>query len=149
MAGIFHDMGHVTLPRPPMTNALFICGKARMRSPTAADLAAAWPGIATDFAGLSHDADERVSLEHLEWADIIFVMETRQARRLRTLYPAALRHKRVVILNIPDRYGYGDPTLIALLEPRLRAALARNDDHDARHTRSGFTPTPDPFVKND
>jgi predicted protein tyrosine phosphatase len=110
-----------------MTNALFICGKARMRSPTAADLVATWGGIRTDFAGLSHDADERLSLEQVEWADIIFVMEARQARRLRNLYPAALRNRRVAILNIPDRCGYGDPALIAALEPRLRAALVRDD----------------------
>jgi predicted protein tyrosine phosphatase len=114
-----------------MTNALFICGKARMRSPTAADLVATWGGINTDFAGLSQDADERLSLEQVEWADVIFVMEARQARGLRRLYPAALRNRRVVILDMRDRYGYGDPgliaALIAALEPRLRAALVRDD----------------------
>jgi len=44
-----------------MTNALFICGKARMRSTTAADISARWDGIEADFAGLSNDADEHLS----------------------------------------------------------------------------------------
>lgn len=106
-----------------MTNALFICGKARMRSPTAADIAAQLPGVASDFAGLSNDADEKLSREQLGWADVIFVMEARHAKRLKSLFPTALRAKRVIVLNIPDRFAYMDPDLIALLTPKLRAAL--------------------------
>ncbi|MDZ4313121.1 MAG: phosphotyrosine protein phosphatase [Cypionkella sp.] len=106
-----------------MTNALFLCGKARMRSPTAADIAARWPGIATDFAGLSHDADEKLSAEQIDWADVIFVMETRQAKRLKSQFPAALRDKRVVVLNIPDNFSYMQPELVDLLTPKLRAVL--------------------------
>ena len=56
-------------------------------------------------------------------ADILFVMETRQAKRLKTLFPAGLRDKKLVVLGIPDRYAAGDPALIARLEPLLRAAL--------------------------
>ena len=103
-----------------MSKALFVCGKARMRSPTAAELAGQWPGIEVDFAGLSEDADERLSLEQVEWADIIFVMERRQAKRLQSLFPRPLRQKRIVVLNIPDQFGFRDP---ALLEPRLRQVL--------------------------
>jgi len=48
-----------------MANILFICGKARKRSPTAAAVAAERLGTPTDFAGLSADADEHVSTEQL------------------------------------------------------------------------------------
>ncbi|MEL6680005.1 MAG: phosphotyrosine protein phosphatase [Pseudomonadota bacterium] len=99
--------------------ALFICGKARMRSPTAADVAATLPGVQSDFAGVSNDADERVSLDQVEWADAIFVMEARQRQRLTALFPQALRGKRVVVLNIPDRYAYGEPALVGRLRPLL------------------------------
>ena len=102
--------------------ALFLCGKARRRSPTCADLAAGW-GIPSDFAELSEDADEKLSAEQLDWADLIFVMEGRQAKRLRALFPRHLRGKRVVTLNIPDSFACHDPDLIALVTPRLRAAL--------------------------
>ena len=104
--------------------ALFICGKARMRSPTAADLAGRWPGVQTDFAGLSNDADEKLGSEQLLWSDIIFVMEPRQAKRLKTLFPAELRDKKVVVLRIPDHFNYMDPELQELLTARLQPYLA-------------------------
>ncbi|NBZ88190.1 phosphotyrosine protein phosphatase [Stagnihabitans tardus] len=106
-------------------NALFLCGKARARSPTCADLATSW-GIASDFAGLSADADEKVGVEHLDWADIVFVMEARQRKRLQALFPAALRGKRLVVLNIPDRFARNDPALVALVTPKLRVALRQD-----------------------
>jgi predicted protein tyrosine phosphatase len=109
-----------------MTNALFICGKARMRSPTAAEIAGVWNGIATDFAGLSNDADEKLSIEQVEWADIIFVMEPRQHKRLVALFATQLRGKRIVTLNIPDHFGFMDPKLISRLTPRLKTILCRS-----------------------
>jgi predicted protein tyrosine phosphatase len=105
-----------------LTRALFICGKARMRSPTAADLVTGW-GIKADFAGLSADADEQLSSEQLDWAEIVFVMEARQAKRLQSLFPKHLRGKKLVVLNIPDDFAYGDPDLVALLTARLRPLL--------------------------
>lgn len=102
--------------------ALFLCGKARMRSPTCADLAAGW-GISSDFAGLGANAHERVSAEQVDWAGLIFVMEARQGRMLQSLFPGPLRGKRVVTPNIPDRFTCGDRELIALVTPKLRAAL--------------------------
>ncbi len=101
-----------------MTNALFICGKARMRSPTAADIVLGWGGKA-DFAGLSHDADEKVSSEHIEWADVIYVMEARQKKRLSGAFGPLLKNIRVVSLGVPDTYAYMQPELVALLTRKL------------------------------
>lgn len=95
-----------------------------MRSPTAAHITASWPNIQCDFAGLSKDADEPVSLEHIEWADQIFVMEPRQKKKLNTLFGSHLRHKEISVLNIPDIYTYMDPDLIARLTKRLKPKLA-------------------------
>ena len=125
-----------------MTNALFICGKARMRSPTAADIAASWKGVTTDFAGLSHDADEKLSQEQLAWADIIFVMEARQAKRLKNLLPAMLRGKRVVTLNVPDRFTFMESALIAILEPKLRAVLGQKQVRLVQTARPLASQTP-------
>lgn len=104
--------------------ALFICGKARMRSPTAADLARAIDGVETDFAGLSNDADEQLPSEHIDWADIIFVMENRQKKKLSTSFSSHLHGKRVVVLGIPDKFAYMEDSLVAILRPKLKAALA-------------------------
>jgi len=108
-----------------MIHVLFICGKARMRSPTAADIVARWPGFQTDFAGLSRDADEIVSSEQIGWADVIAVMEPRQKKRLTTLFGKRLGDKKVYVLGIADRYGYGDPDLIDRLTPLLGRLLHR------------------------
>lgn len=94
-----------------------------MRSPSAADISARWNGIEADFAGLSNDADERLSIEQIEWANVIFVMERRQKTRLSQLFGAALKDKRVNCLNIPDTFEYMQPELVDLLTPKLMSHL--------------------------
>lgn len=94
-----------------------------MRSPTAADMVASWPGYETDFAGLSKDADELLSSEHLDWADIIVVMEKRQKSTLSCQFGAHLAAKRVVVLGVADKYAYMEPALQAILKPKLRKIL--------------------------
>jgi len=94
-----------------------------MRSPTAADIVARWGGYGTDFAGLSNDAEERLSIEQIEWADVVFVMERRQKARLSQMFGAALKGKRVICLSIPDTYTYMQPELIDLLTPKLMSHL--------------------------
>lgn len=80
-------------------------------------------GVSSDFAGLGADADEKVSAEQVVRAGLVSVMEARQGRMLQSLFPGPLRGKRVVTPNIPDRFTCGDPELIALVTPKLRAAL--------------------------
>ena len=58
-----------------LTNLLFLCARNRLRSPTAEQVFASRPGVETASAGLAPDADEQVSAELIEWADLIFVME--------------------------------------------------------------------------
>lgn len=106
-----------------MKRVLFLCGKARMRSPTAAAITADWPNIETDYAGLSNDADEPISLDHIEWADEIYVMERRQKQCLNTLFGKHLKSKPIHVLNIPDIYAFMEPALIERLKTRLRPKL--------------------------
>lgn len=107
-----------------MSNILFVCGKARKRSPTAAAVAAEHLGLQTDFAGLSADADERVTPEHLAWADTIAVMEKAQLLRLKRQMAPSLKGKRLVSLDIPDSYEFMQPELVELVLARL-ARIAR------------------------
>lgn len=102
-----------------LRHILFICGKARKRSPTAAAVVAERLGQPTDFAGLSADADERLSPEHLAWADTIAVMEKAQLPRLKRQMAAHLKGKRLVCLDIPDDYEFMQPELIDLVAARL------------------------------
>ncbi len=102
-----------------MTRNLFICGKARMRSPTAAQIVGEIAGVETDVAGLSKDADERRSREQLHWAVLVVVMEKRQLARLNAVHRAALKGKRVINLDIPDRYSFMQPELVARIRQHL------------------------------
>ena len=108
-----------------MRNVLFICGKARKRSPTAAEVGAGLLDAQTDFAGLSHDADERLSAEHIAWADSIAVMEKEQLSRLKRQFGAMLRGKHVVCLDIPDDYEFMQPELVAVLTQKIRRIFAK------------------------
>lgn len=48
-----------------MTRALFVCSRNRLRSPTAEEWFAGWPGIETDSAGVAPDAESVVSREQI------------------------------------------------------------------------------------
>lgn len=100
-------------------NVLFICSKNRLRSPTAEQLFADWPGIETASAGVSNDADVPVSQELLAWAELIFVMEPIHRKKLTARFASELKGKRIVCLHVPDDYEYMAPALIKLLEGRV------------------------------
>ena len=104
---------------------LFICGKARVRSPTAAQIFADMPGVQTDFGGISRDADDALSADQLDWADQIMVMERRHAARLNDRFGRALAGKKVVVLDIRDRYTFMEPALIDELHARAGPRLRR------------------------
>lgn len=96
-------------------HVLFLCSRHRLRSPTAAAVFADWPDIEVDSAGLADDAETLLSADQLVWADLIVVMESPHRRRLQARHAAHLRGKRVVCLDIPDRYDYMQPELVELL----------------------------------
>ena len=108
-----------------MTNVLFVCSANRLRSPTAEQVFSAWPGIETDSAGISNDADVLLSTEQVEWADIIFVMEKAHRNKLNRKFRASLNGKRVICLDIPDDYEFMDPVLVRMLESRAGRFLSR------------------------
>jgi len=87
-----------------MTKILFICGKNRRRSPSAEEIFAGMDGIEVSSAGTSVEAECTVSADLLEWADTIFVMEQAQRRHLTAHFAHSLKDKKIVCLNIPDRY---------------------------------------------
>ena len=106
-----------------VTNVLFVCSRNRRRSPTAERLFAAREGIETDSAGLAPDADVPLSLDRLQWADLVVVMEKRHRSTLTRRFGRHLARTRIVCLDIPDRYDYMDPELIELLEKKMSRFL--------------------------
>ncbi|CAH1658404.1 Protein-tyrosine-phosphatase [Hyphomicrobiales bacterium] len=103
-----------------MKRVLFVCRRNRLRSPTAEQIFAAWPSagkpsLETASAGLSPDAEERLSPEHIECADTILVMERAHKAQLTARFGKHLKGKRVASLDIPDNYDFMDPVLVELL----------------------------------
>jgi predicted protein tyrosine phosphatase len=106
-------------------NALFVCSANKLRSPTAEHVFARWHGVETDSAGLLETADIMLSMEQIEWADIIFVMEKQHRSKLQKKFRRHLNGKRVICLDIPDSYTYMQPELVALLERKAGPFLGR------------------------
>ena len=106
-----------------MKHILFICGANKLRSPTAEQVFSRYPNIETDSAGLNTEADVRVSPEQIEWADIIFVMEKSMCVKLAKQFRKYLNGKRVISLDIPDKYTFMQPELVALLEKKVGPLL--------------------------
>lgn len=104
---------------------LFLCSQNRLRSPTAEQVFSDWPGIEVSSAGLNHDAENPLTPELLHWAQLVFVMEQAQRRRLSTRFRHWLDGKRVVCLGIPDDHDFMDPTLVQLLRARVPVHLSR------------------------
>lgn len=101
-----------------MIRALFICSQNRLRSPTAEQVFSDWPGVETDSAGLGNDAIILLSVEQLDWASIIFVMEKAHRNKLSKKFKAHLNSKRVICLDIPDDYDFMQPELVRLLKTK-------------------------------
>ena len=106
-----------------MKHVLFICSQNRFRSPTAEQVFSTWPGIETASAGLNFGADNPVTPELLEWADLIFVMERAHRNKLSATFKAHLRDQRVICLDIPDDFDFMDPALVQILKARVSRHL--------------------------
>ena len=106
-----------------MKTVLFVCGRGRRRRPTAEQIFAGRPDLETASAGISSDADNPLTPELVDWADVIFVMEKAQRTKLQKRFRANLKAKRVVCLDVPDRYAFMDPALVRLLETKVSRLL--------------------------
>ena len=103
---------------------LFVCGKNRLRSPTAEHVFADWPGIETASAGVSADSDNPVTPELLEWADTVICMERSHRAKIGRL-KSHMAGAKVVCLDIPDNFEYMAPELVALLKAKVPRHLPR------------------------
>lgn len=102
-----------------MKHVLFICSQNRLRSPTAEQVFSTWNELEVTSAGLNNDAENPVTPEVLQWADIIFVMEKAHRDKLSKKFRAHLNGKRIVVLNIPDDYEFMDPALVSIFHARV------------------------------
>jgi predicted protein tyrosine phosphatase len=81
------------------------------------------PGIEVASAGTSPDAENVPSADLIEWAEVIFAMESVHRRRLSERFGPLLRTRRLIVLDIQDNYEYMDEQLIALLNDAVTPYL--------------------------
>jgi predicted protein tyrosine phosphatase len=98
---------------------LFVCSQNRLRSPTAEQIFADWPGVECASAGVHASADVPLSSELIDWAHFIFVMERVHKTKMSVNFKKHLNHKRVICLGIPDEYRFMQPELVRLLEAKV------------------------------
>ncbi|MBD2076737.1 phosphotyrosine protein phosphatase [Phormidium sp. FACHB-592] len=106
-----------------MKKLLFVCGKNRLRSPTAEEIFSRYEGLEVASAGIDRDADTPLLNEAIQWADIIFVMENGHRSKLSKKFQPYLNGKRIVCLDIRDEYEYMEPALVDLLEKKVLPLL--------------------------
>jgi predicted protein tyrosine phosphatase len=102
---------------------LFICSANALRSPTAEAIFSRYKDIEASSAGTNHDAETPISSDLIEWADLVFAMETTHSKTLKKRFGALLSKKRVVVLGIPDRFEFMDHDLIRILKAKVEPYL--------------------------
>jgi predicted protein tyrosine phosphatase len=106
-----------------MKRVLFVCSQNRLRSPTAEQVFSKRRDIEVDSAGTNNDADNPLTAELVEWADIIFVMEKTHRNKLQQRFRPQLKKARVICLDIPDEFEFMEPMLVRLLEAKVSRYL--------------------------
>lgn len=104
----------------PARRLLFVCSRNRLRSPTAEAVCQSVEGVEAISAGTNNDAEQPLTGDLIEWADVVIAMEREHQGRINRKFRAQLRGKPLIVLGIPDDYDYMQPELVELLKARLR-----------------------------
>lgn len=101
-------------------NILFVCSANKERSKTAEDyFSSIYPDINFNSCGINIKYCEKegtnpISKSLLDWADLIFVMESKHAKSVKT-HSGGKYGGNLVILSIEDKYTYYQKELIEIL----------------------------------
>lgn len=106
-----------------MKNILFVCSKNKWRSLTAETIFKNHESIKVKSAGTENTARVKINAKHIEWSEVIFVMENMHKKKLFQNFSNELIDKEIIVLNIEDNYQYKDPELIEELETMLNNYL--------------------------
>ncbi|TFI56361.1 phosphotyrosine protein phosphatase [Sphingomonas parva] len=99
---------------------LFVCSRNRLRSPTAEAICQNIDGIEAISAGTNNDAEQPLTGDLIDWADVVIAMERTHRHRINSKFRAQMKGKELVVLGIPDDYEYMQPELVSLLKVRLQ-----------------------------
>ena len=102
-------------------NLLFICSRNKWRSPTAEAIFKNSTQHNARSAGTSDIARIKVNEQMLQWADIVFVMETKHRQILLSKFAT---DKDIVVLDIPDEYQFMDDELVDIVSRSVQPYLS-------------------------
>ena len=103
-------------------NILVVCGRNKKRSRTAEHIFKNDNRFNIRSAGLSPKSDRKISENDLNWADLVFVMETNQRAKIWEVY-SHVEMPTIEILHIPDDYEFMDDELVDILNDRMNDAF--------------------------
>ncbi|MBY0582255.1 MAG: low molecular weight protein tyrosine phosphatase family protein [Sphingomonas sp.] len=108
-----------------MKRFLFVCSQNRLRSPTAEQVFSHRTDIEVASAGTNNDAENPLTDELIQWADVIVVMEKSHREKVQRKFGRSIGGRRMICLDIPDDYIFMDPQLVRLLEARMARHLQK------------------------
>lgn len=103
-------------------NILVVCGRNKKRSRTAEHIFKNDDRFSIRSAGMSSKSTHKLSEKDINWADIIFVMESGYRSHIWGIF----RHMElppIEVLDIEDEYEFMDEELIYLLTDRINNTL--------------------------
>jgi predicted protein tyrosine phosphatase len=100
----------------PREKLLFVCNQGENRSRTASHMFSSYYDV--KHAGIFNKS-RPLTREMLEWADMIFVFEERHIAELKKRFPGIVASKKVINLEIPDHFPYGDTYLKELIKEKV------------------------------
>ena len=100
---------------------LFVCSAGCLRSPTGADVGYVEFGWNTRACGSTLSfAIIPISEALIVWADRIVFVNKENLEEVEMYASDLLKGKEVQVLNIPDSFGYSDPTLREIIGRQLK-----------------------------
>ena len=102
---------------------LFVCTANIDRSPTAEHIYSDRGDLEVKSAGISDYATTPISLELVNWADIILCMEKKHKTKIKKLFSTITEKKVIDFLDVPDIYEYMNTDLVNIIREKTDAWL--------------------------
>lgn len=99
-------------------NLLVVCGRNKKRSRTAEFIFKNDKRFNIRSVGLSPKSDRKIAETDLNWADLVFVMESKQKAKLQDQF-CHVEIPDIEILHIPDDYEFMDEELVEMLTEKI------------------------------
>jgi predicted protein tyrosine phosphatase len=104
-------------------NILFVCSKNLSRSPTAEMIYKDRSDLKVKSAGTEPSAGlvqtVELTAKHINWSDLVFVMEEKHRRSILEKFPLETEHKQIIVLDIKDDYRFMDAELIEKIKTKV------------------------------